>query len=177
MDINTIGLIIAGITLVFVIIGFFFGPRPWTRKEKVKIKFTISYRVPGHTPQIKVYWGDEFLRSGGKEIRYTKRIVLKPDKHTYRKLCKYFALPKNGEIEINERLPLPRDVIVSSHQGGEPPLYPDYAMLPGVQEKWNTLQKIASELSQKTHKVGLVWEDSGKTTWKKVPQEKLGKWV
>ena len=174
-------LIISLATLTLVIFTIVWGTGLWVRREKVKIKFSsINYKVDPSKPEIKVYWGAEFQRSGQKDVRYIKQILLKPDKQTYRKLCKYFELPEDGMIRINEPLRLPRDARVTPIQSGEPPFHPVYPALPGLPrsaEQRDEAQQVANELSQKTHKVGLVWDDGGKTTWKTIAKEDYGQWV
>jgi hypothetical protein len=172
--------IISGVlALMLAAIGIIWGKGLWARREMVKIKITsISYRVDDSSRIIKVYWGGEFKRSGGDEIRYIAQILIKPASQTYTELQQYFSLPNDGVIRINERLELKRAKIVSSGHG-EGAFYPDYAALPEVKEaeKWKTARQKSSELGQKQHKVCLVWEDGGKAKWRTISPKELGKWV
>jgi hypothetical protein len=145
----------------------------------VKIKITtLDYSIDSGERKITVYLGHELQRSGGKEIRYTTEILLKPDKQTYSKLCEYFKLPEDGLIRINERLELPRDKIVYPYIGGERLSKPCYPALPEIQnaKQRDIAQQIASQLSQRVHEVGVVLED-GKTTWKTISKGDQGKWM
>ncbi len=162
-------------TLALVIFTIVWGTGLWTRRERVKIKFTnIDYRIiaPKQEIRVRVYVGGEFQRSGEKEIRYINQVIFQPDKKLYNKLSKYFNLPASGLIKINTRLKLQREVIVALS-----PSYPDYAMRSGVQEQPLAIQKIAEELAQKTYKVGLVWEDKpDKIKWKTITPEDFEEW-
>jgi hypothetical protein len=172
-------IIISLATLALVIFGIVWGNNLWGRREKIKIKFSsIDYKVDPSKPEIKVYWGAEFQRSGAKDARYIKQILLRPDKETYGELSKYFTLPRNGLIEINDRLELPRDTIVSSIIIlASYPIYPALPALPRDAKQRDKAKQVADELSQKPHAVGLVWEDTGKTTWKIIRKEDYGRWV
>ena len=171
-----IGLI--GLALVMVTIVWRTGL--WTCRERVKIKITtLDYTVDSVEKKITVYLGYELQRAGGKEIRYTTQILLKPDKQPYSKLCEYFELPEDGLIRINERLKLQRDNIVSLYVGGGTPVHPSYRALSGIQntKQRDIAQQMASQLSQKIHKVGLVWENGKKITWKTISKEDHGNWI
>jgi len=173
-------IIIGLVTLALIIFTIVRGTGLWKHRERVKIKITtLDYIIDSAEKKITVYLGYELQRSGGKEIRYTTQILLKPAKQTYSKLCQYFKLPEDGLIRISEQLKLQRDNIVSPYMGGGTPSKPVYAALPGIQnaKQRDIAQQIASQLSQRVHEVGVVWEDDGKTTWKTISKEDHGKWV
>jgi hypothetical protein len=173
-------IIIGLVTLALVIFTIVWGTGLWKHRERVKIRITtLDYSIDSVGRKITVYLGYELQRSGGKEIRYTTQILLEPDKQTYSKLCEYFKLPEDGLIRINERLKLQRDNIVSPYMGGATPSKLVYPALPGIQDakQRDIAQQIASQLSQRVHKVGVVWEDDGKTTWKTISKEDHGKWM
>jgi len=147
----------------------------WTRREKVRIKITgIDYRVHGVKKELKVYLGSELHRSGHKEIRYINQVCLKPERQRYSELCHYFNLSDDGLVKFNGRIKLPRDTIVRW-----PTDDPSYKALSEIEttDERDKAQQIASKLSQKVHRIGLVWEDTGKTTWKTISKGKYGKWV
>jgi hypothetical protein len=150
----------------------------WARREKVKIKITgLDCRVHGIDRKLTVYLGNELQRSGGKEIRYITQVLLKPEKQTYGELRNYFNLPDDGLIRFGGRIKLPSDTIVPLYKP-QFATYPEFAAVSRIQEdELGSIQAIADKLSQKTHRVGLVWEDSGKTTWKTVSKEDYGKWI
>jgi hypothetical protein len=54
-----------------------------------------------------------------------------------------------------------------------------YEAHPNIQiaEDRDKAKQIATQLSQKSCKIGLLWEDNGKTTWKTVLPENFAKWV
>lgn len=176
MDDGTIaGLAIGGVTLLLVIISLVWGTGLWRRREKVKIRVTtLDYIVHGVEREIKVYLGIEFRRSGGNEVRYVSQVILKPDQEIYNQLRQYFELPSDGIIQFNTREKLSRDEVAP---GSMP--RPTYRALPNIQDtqERNKASQIASQLSQKSYKIGLVWEDTGKTTWKTISTEDFAKWV
>ena len=89
----------------------------------------------------------------------------------------YFNLPNDGVIRISELLELPRGEIVSSGQSHES-IYPEYSAVEVTKdsEKWKEASQLASELEQKAFHVCLVWEDGGKTKWKKIKKRDSG-WI
>jgi len=164
-------------TLIVVIVTLIWGAGLWTRREKVKIRVTgLSDRVDGVERQISVYLGIEFRRSGGNDIRYISRVLRKPDQEIYGQLRQYFELPSDGMMKWDTRIELPRDKFVSSFNNLEPLTY---KALPSIQSgvDRDKATQIASQLSQKSYKIGLVWEDNGKTVWKTISTECRGKWV
>ena len=156
----------------------------WIRRERIKIRFEeptykVTVRDSGVQRIIRLYWECEFRRLGGEDVRNIKQIQLKPAKEPYGKLKQYFKLPEDGVIKINKSLELPRGKKVTSAFGGTP-VYPEFGVLPATPRDTGTrdeAQVIANELSGKTHKVGLVWDDNEKITWKTVRQEDYGNWV
>lgn len=176
------GMTIAGIaigvaTLILVTISLIWGTGLWRHREKVEIRVTsLSYSVDAIERKIRVYLGIEFLRSGGNDIRYISQVMLKPEQETYNQLKQYFELPPDGIIRIDARIELPRDKFTSSYGRWEPRAYKALANILNTEELDKATQ-IATQLKQKPHKLGLVWEDTGKTTWKTVSTETSGKWV
>jgi len=169
---------IIGFIGIVVVVVLFLLPR----RERVEIRISnLNYQVHGVDRKLTVYLGIEIQRSGRKEMRYVKQILLQPDKQIYGQLCDYFNLPSDGLIRINEQIKLPRDYKATfSHMASESPNYPVYTALPELPKDTETRDKakeIALELSQKMHKVGLVWDDNGKTVWKIVTKEDWGEWV
>lgn len=148
-------------------------------REKVKIKITtLDYRVHGDNEKLRVYLGGEIIRSGKKETRDVTKVYLKPaDSYTYSKLCQFFKLPDDRLIIFAGPILL--------HKGKKAVLPhgpADYEPVQVRSRNQNTnrrdaAQKTASELEQKSHEVGLVWDDSGKTTWKTVSKADHGKWI
>ena len=150
----------------------------WPRREKTKFLIVKpSYTANEGDKVLRVFWSCELQRSGVEEARYVSKICLKPDVKIYRELQKYFSLPECGVITIDKRLKLLRGDIVSSGHGPEA-AYPEYEAFKETNdtEKWKIARQLASELSQKAFEVGLVWEDGGKTKWKKIKQGDSG-WV
>ena len=178
MDWGTIAIIaIGGATLLLVIISLVWGTGLWRRREKAKIKVgPPDYRVDGVEPKIRVYLGIEFLRSGGSDIRYVSQLILKPDQELYEELRQYFELTSDGMIKLDTRIPLPRDKFTSSYNMWEPPTYKALPNIQDTQERDKATQ-IAKQLSQESYKIGLVWEDNGKITWKTVSTKTSARWV
>ena len=171
--------VIVGLTLLVAIVSFVFGQRPWTRRERIK----INVHKPGYSANdfdrvLRVFWSCELQRLGGEELRYTTHICLKPEAQIYHKLQKYFSLPEDGVIRITNRLELARGKIVSTRHGVDAGVYPEYKAFIETKdiEKWKMTRQLLSELSQKVFEVGLVWEDGGKTKWKKIEQKDEG-WI
>ena len=170
-------IIIGLVTLVLVIFTIVWGTGLWTRREKVKISVTKpSYSANDSDRVLRVFWSCELQRSGEKEIRYITQIQLKPDKQVYNELRQYFNLPEDGVIRITNRLELARGKIVSTGHGVDKGVYPEYKAFIETKdiEKWKIARQLASELEQKVFEVGLVWEDGGKTKWKKMDQKDKG---
>lgn len=176
MDTATIAtLVIGGATLLLVVVSLVWGTGLWKRREQVTIRVTsLSYAADGVLREIKVYLGIEFRRSGGNDVRYVSQVILKPDQEVYEELRQYFELPSDGMIKLDTRIPLPRDEVASTSMP-----HPTYKALPNIQDtqERDRATQIATRLSQKSYKIGLVWEDNGKTTWKAVSTEAFGKWV
>jgi hypothetical protein len=178
-------IIISLITLALVIFGVIWGNGLWARRERVKIKFSIiAYSIDTFNSNIKIQvrWAADLQRFGGRNVRYTRQILIKSDIQKYSELCEYFNLPGNGVIEINEWLKLMRDDIVSPYQAEGRPNYPVFSALqplpiPSDPAKLDAIRQIASELNQKAHKVCLVWDDGRKTKWKRISQKDYGSWV
>ena len=173
-------IIISLITLALVIFGIIWGNGLWARREKIKINIHgPSYTATDFDRRLKVFWTCELQRLGGERVRYTARILLKPDKQTYKKLQKYISLPPDGIIPITNRLELTREEIVSwGHWNGDVAVYPEYEASKKTigTEQWKTIYQLTSELEQKVFQVSLVWEDGGKTKWKTIKQGVSG-WV
>ncbi len=152
----------------------------WKQREIIKIRIPqkVDYKVIIAKQKLVVYLGLEFRRSGGREIRYITRVILKPDEQLYSELQQHFKLPKEGEIEINNRVKLPRDEIVPLYKP-ELANYPEFMAISGIREnQLEGIQTVADNLSLKTLKVRLVWDDDGKKTkWKKISEEDYGGWV
>jgi hypothetical protein len=168
-------LIIGLATLVLVIFTIVWGTGLWTRREKVKIKITkLEYTALELTDSIMVWLSCDVWMSGGKDIRYITGFRLKPDEHTYSQLCNYFDLPKDGLIKLNQRIELRRDEIKPTSG-----LRVHYPALPAKKASMQEAKEATSLLTQERRKVniGLVWDDSSKTTWKKISKENYGKWV
>ena len=176
------GVTIAGIaigvaTLILVTISLIWGTGLWRHREKVEIRVTsLSYSVDAIERKIRVYLGIEFLRSGGNDIRYISQVMLKPEQETYNQLKQYFELPPDGIIRIDARIELPRDRMISSYNNLESLAYGAHPNIQSAEDRGKTKQ-IATQLSQKSCKIGLVWEDNGKTTWKTISPETFAKWV
>ncbi|MFC1909575.1 hypothetical protein ACFLXD_07030, partial [Chloroflexota bacterium] len=83
-----------------------------------------------------------------------------------------------GAIKFTNRLELTREEIVSSYKYGDISEYPEHEALNGITgiEQWKIIRQLTSELEQKVFKVRLMWEDGGKTKWKKIKQ-KDGGWI
>jgi len=178
-------LVISLVTLVLIIFSTLWGTNLLARKERVKIKIdSVHYGIDDGSGtvngrgKIKIYWGGEFCRSGEKDIRYITEIRLIPDQQTYDELRQYFNLPADGVIRINDRWELPRSKIASSRFGDDA-AYSDYDAIIQAKdtEEWKVPRQLASTLAEKTIEIGLVWDDSRKTTWKTIPKEKFGEWV
>jgi hypothetical protein len=149
----------------------------WRRRNNVRIKVTnVNYVVDGFEREIRVYLGIEFRRSGGSDIRYIRQVILKSDQETYSQLRQYFELPSDGLIQYDTQIELPRDKFVSSFNKLERPTYKALPNIKNAEER-DTVTQIAKQLSQKSCKIGLVWEDNVKTTWKTVSTKSRGKWV
>jgi hypothetical protein len=169
-------LIISLATLVLVIFTIVWGTGLWARREKVEIKTTgLNYKTLEDRITLKLF-STEIKRSGEKEVRCLNQIWLKPDKHSYNELRQCFSLPENGELMLAEgRLELRK---------GYPKLVErwndyEYSALVDMKqdEQRNKVNRILSEMSKRTFEIGLVWDDSRKTTWKTISPGELGKWV
>ena len=174
---TTWAIVIGGATLLLVIVSLIWGTGLWKRREKVKIRVTtLNYGVHFDPQAIDVDLAIEFHRTGGNDIRYVHQVLLKPDKEIYNQLRQYFELPSDGIIKLGQRMELPRDKFISS-RGFIPKL--TFEVSPNLRNKIerSEVESIASQLSQKSYKIGLVWEDNGKITWKAVSTEAFGKWV
>ena len=166
------GLILGLVNFLWGVISF------WTRREKLKIRVTSpSYAIDGIHRQIRVYLGIEFRRSGGADIRYISRVILKPDQETYSQLGQYFNLPSDGIIRYDTRIELPRDKVMSSFNNIVHRT--TYKALPEIKnaKDRDKATQIARQLKQKTCKIGLVWEDNDKTIWKTVSPDNFMNWV
>jgi len=175
MDWQIIAVIVGLLAIAVPLI--IWGTGLWRRREKAKIKVgPPDYRVDGVEPKIRVYLGIEFRRSGGNDFRYARQVILKPDQEIYGQLRQYFDLPSDGIIKIDTRIELPRDKFASSYDMWGPPTY---KALPNIQavEDWDKAKQIASQLEKKSYKIGLVWEDNGKITWKTVSTKTSARWV
>jgi len=179
MDIQIIALWIGlFITFGLGLVNLLWGPAILARREKVKISVSRpSYATHMHDRVLRVFCSVSFRRLGGEKVRNVDQIRLKPDAQIYQELKKYFNLPKEGEIIISELLNLPRGEIVSSRQR-HVPIHPEYSAVEETKgsEKWKRASQLASELGKKAFHVCLVWEDGGKTKWKKIKQEDSG-WI
>jgi len=168
------------ITFGLGLVNLLWGPAILARREKVKISVPRpNYATHMDDRVLRVFCSVSFRRLGGEKVRSVNQICLKPDAQIYQELKKYFNLPKEGVIIISELLDLPRGEIVSSGQR-DVPIHPEYSYS-GVEEtkgseKWKIASQLASELGKKAFHVCLVWEDGGKTKWKKIKQKDEG-WI
>ena len=179
MDMQIIGLWIGlAITFILGLINFLWGGGILTRREKVKISIPRPTYAPHmHDRVLRVFCSVSFRRLGGEKVRNVDQIRLKPDAQTYQELQQYFSLPEDGVIRISGRISLARGATVSSsHAVGA--FRPEYNALMNTNdtEKWKEANQLVSELKQKAFHVCLVWEDGGKTNWKKIKQEDSG-WI
>jgi hypothetical protein len=166
------------ITFGLGLVNLLWGPAILARREKVKISVPRpNYATNMHDSVLRVFCGVSFRRLGGEKVRNVDQICLKPDAQIYQELNKYFNLPKDGVIRISELLELPQGEIVSSGQRHEP-IHPEYSAVEETKgsEKWEKASQLALELGKKAFHVCLIWEDGGKTKWKKIKREVHG-WV
>jgi len=179
MDWQIIGLWIGlAVTFILGLVNLLWGPAILVRREKIKISVPRpNYAIHMHDRVLRVFCSVSFRRLGGEEVRNVDQICLKPDAQTYHKLQKYFSLSNDGVIIIPVQLSLPRGATVSSHNtvGASHPEY-NTLMKTNDMEKWKIAAQAVSELEQKPFKVRLVWEDGGKTMWKKIKQKDFG-WI
>ena len=173
---TVVGTAVGVATLFFVLITLIWGSGLWGRREKIRIKVTNLACNITSDRELKVYLGMEFRRSGGSDIRDIKQVVIRPDQEISDELSQYFELDSEGSFIIDTRIELPRDKFMSSYDKWE---HPTYRISPNTQNppQRSEVMQIASQLNQKSYKIGLVWYDNDKITWKTISPEYFAKWV
>ena len=168
LDIITTGLIIAGITLIFVVLSFFLGPRPWARRERVKIKTSgVNYKMKNSEKLMFQISDLEVQRKGEKDIRYLTKILLKLDKNTYDELEELIDFDERSMILLDDRVPIPK--YKPTHI-----VWPQYEhKIKSISDWDRAKEEIQNKLRQVTFEVGLVWDDLPPglaTPWTRVPR-------
>jgi len=167
-------IIIGIVTLVLVIFTVVWGTGLWARRERAKIKtrgLHFQFRL-GDRIVFKLN-STELQRSGNKELRSVKRILLRLDKSLHDELSQYIDFSQSRELILTGRQGnLRKDEIRTVENWTD---Y-EYKILDG--SAWDKAkEKIVEQLHQATFEVGLIWEDNpSKTQWVRITPEDFDKW-